>query len=89
MERKSLYASVAANGLLCVLGFIFFFFTDSEAILLDGVFNIISLAMGFLSLNVVQFLLIPEDSRYHFGYVMFEPLLNTIKGLIITLVCLL
>lgn len=89
MERKSLYASVAANGLLCVLGFIFFFFTDSEAILLDGVFNIISLAMGFLSLKVVQLLLIPEDSRYHFGYVMFEPLLNTIKGLIITFVCLL
>jgi len=89
MEKKALYASVTANGLLGILGFCFFFLTDSEAILLDGAFNIVSMVMGLLSLKVVELLAIPEDSRYHFGYFMYESLLNTIKGLIITFVCLL
>jgi predicted Co/Zn/Cd cation transporter (cation efflux family) len=71
--KKALYFSVSANTYLGILGILFYFLTESDAVLLDGLFNVISL-MGLLSFGVVRLLSIPEDHRYHFGSFMYEPL---------------
>jgi cation diffusion facilitator family transporter len=81
-ENRALRLSTVGALLLAALGIAFAWLTASGAILLDGFFNLISFAMGLLSLRVAGLLQQPDDERYHFGYAFFEPFLNTIKGLI-------
>lgn len=69
------------------LGFLFSVVTGSEAILLDGIFSSINAVIGFITLRVAALVQRPDDSRFQFGYASFEPLTNTIKGLIILVVC--
>lgn len=88
-ERTALMGSVIANSLLGILGIVFFWATQSQAILLDGFFNFIAFALGMLSLRVARNLKQPGDARFNFGYYSHEPLLNTLKSIIILLVCLL
>jgi cation diffusion facilitator family transporter len=87
-ERRALWLSVVGALFFSLLGFAFFLPTDSEAILLDGFFSLIGFAMGLLSLRVARLVQSPDDRHFHFGYAAFEPMLNTIKGLIILAVCL-
>ena len=60
---------------------------QSEAILLDGFFSAIAFVLGLLTLKVARLVRQRDDERFHFGYASFEPLLNTIKGLIILVLC--
>lgn len=87
-ERKALIMSAVGALFFAALGFAFFIPTDSDAILLDGFFSLIGFMMGLLSLRVARLAQNPDDDRYHFGYAAFEPMLNTVKGLIILIVCL-
>lgn len=81
--RRSAYANLGVG----VLGLAFFWWTDSEAILLDGFFAIVSFVMGLVTLKVARMVQRPDDERFHFGYAQFEPGLNTIRGLILVVVC--
>jgi len=88
-EKVALTGSVVANTLLGVLGIVFFWATQSQAILLDGFFNFIAFALGLLSLKVASKVKQPGDTRFNFGYYSHEPLLNTLKSIVILLICLL
>ena len=57
--------------------------TGSGAILLDGLFNLCFAIAGGLTLRVASLLARPDDAEYPFGYLFFEPLINTAKGLLI------
>lgn len=57
--------------------------TGSGAILLDGAFNLCFFATALLTLRVARLMERPDDARYPFGYVQFEPLVNLVKGLLI------
>ena len=86
-ERRALWMSVVGALFFSALGFAFFLPTDSEAILLDGFFSLIGFVMGLLSLRVARLVHSPDDEHFQFGYAAFEPMLNTVKGLIILAVC--
>tara|TARA_R110000850_G_scaffold87602_8_gene188294 strand:+ start:6625 stop:7548 length:924 start_codon:yes stop_codon:yes gene_type:complete len=60
-----------------LLGVVFFLVTHSEAILLDAVYSLISIAVALLALKVSRLVELPDSERFHFGYGHFEPLLNT------------
>ena len=57
--------------------------TGSGAILLDGLFNLCFFGTALFTLRVAALLARPDDERYPFGYLFFEPLINTVKGLLI------
>ena len=57
--------------------------SGSGAILLDGLFNVCFFATALLTLRVAALLERPDDERYPFGYLFFEPLINPAKGLLI------
>lgn len=75
-------SAIAALG-LGIVGLTAAFLSNSQAILLDGLFNIAFFVTALLTLRVVQLLKRPDDARYPFGYLYFEPLINTVKGLLI------
>lgn len=82
-ERSALVLSALAALVLGVAGVTVSVVTGSAAILLDGLFNLCFFATALLTLRVATLVARPDDERYPFGYIFFEPLINTAKGLLI------
>ena len=87
-ERTALILSIVGALLMTLLGGGFYLLTDSEAILLDAVFNAITFAMAILTLKVSKLVQGAESERFQFGHYGFEAMLNTLKGCIILVVCI-
>ena len=85
-ERRAILLSIWGNLIAALLGLLFAFLTNSEAVLIDGVYSLISFAVALLSLRVSELVQRPDNDLYPFGYVAYEPLLNLSKGLLILLV---
>jgi len=85
LERRALELSIVGDLAMDVPGVGFSVTTGSQAILLDGVFSVVNMVIDSFTLRVAAVVRRPDDPRYHFGYACFEPLTNTIEGLIIPL----
>lgn len=86
-EKRALQLSlmVAASFVVVSLGFALW--TQSNAILFDGVYSCIAFFMALLTLKVASLVALPDDDRFHFGYTAIEPTLNLFKALIIVICC--
>ena len=83
LERRALTVSVVGTLTMAALGIGFSLFTQSNAILLDGIFSLIGFAAGLVALRVSRLVHQPDDTHYQFGYGGFEPLFNLLKGVVI------
>ena len=72
---------------MMVLGLTFAFLSESEAILLDGVFSGIGFVMSLATLKVAELVTRPDDEHFNFGYAHFAPLINVVKSLLMTTLC--
>lgn len=88
-ERKGLRLSVFGALFMAALGFGFAGLTDSQAVLLDGIFSLIGAVVSVLAMRVSTLVRQPDDEHFHFGYAAYEPMLNLTKGLLIAFVGLL
>jgi len=66
-----------------VLGIVFSFWTNSQAILLDGAFNLVSALTIFAAIKIGNLLQKPETEARPAGFVALEPFYVAIRGLII------
>ena len=82
-ERASLLLSAAAALVIGAVAVAVAVVTGSGAILLDGLFNLCFFGTALLALRIATLVARPDDERYPFGYLFFEPLINTAKGLLI------
>lgn len=87
-ERKAIKWVMIGDVLFAVLGIGFFYLTHSQAILMDGVYPVIDLLAALLTLRVVTLITQQASESQPFGYAIFEPVLNFIKGILILLVIL-
>lgn len=87
LERRALWRSVWGNLFFAGLGFGFAASSESEAILLDGFFSLVAFVLSLLTIRVAKLVKGPADEWFHFGYAAFEPMLNTIKGLLLLGIC--
>jgi len=83
VERRFLIVSASGNLFMAALGFGFAFLTDSQAILLDGLFDATYLIAGLFTLKVAALVHREDDDRFPYGYAHFEPLVNGVKGLLV------
>jgi predicted Co/Zn/Cd cation transporter (cation efflux family) len=88
LERRGLWLSILGALFMAGLGIGFALVTQSDAVLLDGLFSLIGFAIGLLSLRVATLVRRPDDEIYHFGYAAYEPILNLSKGLLMAFVTL-
>jgi cation diffusion facilitator family transporter len=88
LEEQALKLSIIGALGMALLGLVFAALTGSEAVLLDGLFSLISFAMGIFSLKVARLVTKPDDEKFQLGYANFEPFVNTSKGLIMLFLCL-
>ncbi|MGF1681533.1 cation diffusion facilitator family transporter [Photobacterium minamisatsumaniensis] len=87
-ERLALKLSLAGTVLLTSLGVGYGLYVGSNAILLDGLFSLLSMGMTGLSLYTAYLVSKPDDKHFQFGYAHIEPLINVVNGLLILITCI-
>jgi cation diffusion facilitator family transporter len=86
-EIRAFRISACGFLMIGILGFVFALWAHSQAIMLDGVYALVSVIMTVLAARVARLVEKPSSQRFHFGYAHFEPLLNLVRGLLIFAVC--
>ena len=82
-EQTGLRISTAGNLIIGMVGVLIAILSHSQAIMLDGVFNLIYCGTGLFTLKVARLVIRGDDERFPVGYGFFEPLINGIKGLMV------
>ena len=62
--------------------------SDSETMTLEAMSGLVDVAVSLLAIFVVRKIHEPANSRYHFGYAKYEPLMIGLEGTLIAAVCL-
>ena len=88
LEHRALQVSLGGTVVMAAMGIGFGLFLNSSAILLDGFFSFLSMGMTGLSLFTSYLIQRPEDKRFQFGYAHLEPLMNSVNGIVILVLCL-
>ena len=81
LEKRALIVSVIGALVMAGLGIGFSLVTQSNAILLDGIFSLIGFTAGLIALRVSRLVQQPDDEHYQFGYGGFEAFFNLLKGI--------
>lgn len=79
-EEKSLKLSMLCAFLLAVWGISMAYVSGSGAVMLDGMYNLVSAVMTFFSIEVTRLVYGKETREYPLGYFAFESLFVLIKG---------
>lgn len=82
-ERSGLMASTGGNLIIGLVGVVIAMVSHSQAILLDGIFNLTYVVTGLFTLKVASLVQRGDDKLFPAGYAFFEPLINGIKGLLV------
>lgn len=82
-ERRALVMSAGFALAIGLVALVVGLLSGSGAILLDAAFNLCFFVTALLTLRVATLLERPDNARYPFGYVQFEPLINLVKSLLI------
>ena len=72
---------------LALAAFGYGLYIQSEVVILDGAFALISLIGSSLYLIAARLVTLPSDRRFQYGYAHIEPLVNSINGLLMLVVC--
>ena len=80
IEERALKTSMLGGFLLGIWGIVMANITSSGAIMLDGMFNLISAILSFFSIYITRLIAEKETKEYPLGYFAFESLLVMIKG---------
>ena len=83
LEQRYLIISAVGNALVACVGVAVAAFSSSQAILLDGLFNLTYFATGLFTIKVARLVAGGDDERFPHGYAFFEPLVNGIKGMLV------
>ena len=67
VENRALKLSVAGTLFMALLGFSFALITGSGAILLDGIYSLVTFAMSLLTLKVAELVRRPDDDHLPVG----------------------
>ena len=88
LENKILKISMVGALFFALFGIAWGWTAQSEMIIFDGLYSFISLALTMLSLYINNFMAKKELDKYPFGKYILEPLVISLKSLIIGGMCL-
>lgn len=88
VEERALKVSSGGALALAALGIGFAISSGSNAILLDGLFSALGFVMALLTLKVSRLVRRPDDEVFQYGYAHFAPLINVLKSLTMSAVCI-
>jgi predicted Co/Zn/Cd cation transporter (cation efflux family) len=87
-EQQGMRISLVGALFFAILGISFAVWSESQAVLLDGAFNLITAVMVLFAMRITRLLQTPESEKRPAGYVALEPLYILGKGLILLVLTL-
>lgn len=61
---------------------------ESDVVILNGVFSLVSLIGSVLYLTAARLVARPADRRFQYGYAHVEPMVNSVNGMLVLVICL-
>lgn len=87
-EVRVLRFSSILTGLFAAAAAAIALLSDSETMTLEAMSGLVDVVVSLLAIYVVRKVQEPANSRYHFGYAKYEPLMVGLEGTLIAAVCL-
>lgn len=88
LEQQTLSLSLAAVAAVALLSLIWGLAIESDVVILNGIFSLVSLIGSVLYLTAARLVARPADRRFQYGYAHVEPLVNGVNGLLVLVICL-
>jgi cation diffusion facilitator family transporter len=88
LEQRTLSLSLAAVAAVALLSLIWGLAIESDVVILNGIFSLVSLIGSVLYLTAARLVARPADRRFQYGYAHVEPLVNGVNGLLVLVICL-
>ncbi|HMO05859.1 MAG TPA: cation diffusion facilitator family transporter [Kiritimatiellia bacterium] len=88
IEQRTLVLSIAVVLIIVVGSLGYGVVIDSQAVILNGIFSVLSLISGGMSLLAAKLVVKPEDHRFPYGYAHIEPLVLSANGLMVLVICI-
>jgi cation diffusion facilitator family transporter len=87
IEQRTLKLSLAGVAVLAVGSLVWGLVIESDVVILNGIFSLISLVGSVLYLTAAKLVNRPADRRFQYGYAHVEPLVNGINALLVLVIC--
>jgi cation diffusion facilitator family transporter len=88
IEQRTLALSLAAVAAVALMSLAWGLAIESDAVILNGVFSLVSLIGSVLYLTAARLVARPADRRFQYGYSHVEPLVNGVNGLLVLVICI-
>jgi cation diffusion facilitator family transporter len=82
-EKRAIVITMIGDASMAFLGLSFSVFANSDAILIDGLYTTVNVMVTLIALRIVGRLASHGDKDSPFGYAIYEPLINLMRGLLI------
>ena len=87
VNQKVLRVSVIFTVVFTIIALAVGFITSSQVILFDGIFNLVGIALTYLSISAMHFIKKKDEWNYPFGKATFEPFIAIVQYAIILYIC--
>jgi len=88
IEQRTLALSIWGVVGVAVGSIAYGLFLESDVVILNGIFSLLSLIGAGLSLLAARLVVQPENRRFPFGYSHLEPLVLSVNSFMVLLICL-
>jgi cation diffusion facilitator family transporter len=88
IEQRTLALSLATVMAIAVGSLAWGLAIESDVVILNGVFSLVSLIGSVLYLTAAHLVNRPADRRFQYGYAHVEPLVNSVNGMLVLVICL-
>jgi cation diffusion facilitator family transporter len=87
LEQRTLWISIYGVLVIAAGSIAWGLVIESNVVILDGIFSLFSLIGGGLSLLAARLVAMPENRRFPYGYSHLEPLVHSVNGLMMLIMC--
>jgi cation diffusion facilitator family transporter len=88
IEQRTLTISLAAVAAVALMSLAWGLAIESDVVILNGVFSLVSLIGSVLYLTAARLVARPADRRFQYGYAHVEPMVNGVNGLLVLVICI-
>ncbi|WP_343651219.1 cation diffusion facilitator family transporter [Stenotrophomonas sp.] len=86
-EQRILLLSIGMTVAVSAAGFMGGLLVGSQAILFDGIYSLVDVALTLVSLSVLRLVAREQSPRFQYGYWHLEPMVEALGGVILSLAC--
>ena len=87
LEQRTLVLSLLCVVVIALGSLAWGLAIESDVVILNGVFSLVSLIGSVLYLTAARLVARPADRRFQYGYAHVEPMVNSVNGMLVLVIC--